>query len=163
MKILALCLMLFAVVITTAPPALAYIPEPMFGVSWRPDICVDGSPGVYMCLQLFLYVQDQNNRAIDASAIDVFGLFSCLDMQCKIESYEGYWAGISNQTCTYNFMGGSDEMESWCGELINITIQQTLDAWGAGNCTGLCVSVKKPSVDGESVLPLFNRKKVILK
>ena len=128
LKLFALCLAIVAVVMMTAPPVFARVDAPLFGVTWTPDTCANPY-GITFCVNLFLYVQDINNQAIDA-AWAVCNTGSCFE-----EHYANSMADPQQRACTFTFTGGSEELDSWCVDLFSETIIATI---GHDGCPGAC-------------------------
>lgn len=134
MRFTAFFVAIVAVALLMAPPAFAgYIGTPLDGVSWTPDVCGDPS-SVYLCDNLYHYVTGLSGQAMDAAFWACDGV---VDMgSCYGGRYSDYMTSSENQTCTHTFMGGSDEMDSWCVAQFNREIDEIMHP--DHGCTGAC-------------------------
>ena len=146
-RVIGLLLAVMATVLLMAPPKVeAYVNEPMFGMSWTPDLC-NNPYGVYFCLNLYLYISDLNNAAIDRvwHGWDGIGLFGCIypyGTGCFSEEYRAAMEPLMSTTCDFFFQGGSSETTSWCYGLYQMIMSEALNQFGngSGGGCGACIT-----------------------
>lgn len=142
MKILVLALAIFATVLLTAPPTFARVDEPMFGIDWTPDVCY-GGPGAQICADVFGLAMIAQNNAID-DAWDACNGGN--GDSCFVAVYSGYMGNSENFVCS----AYGDEVNSWCVEVYEQTIRDTLLPYQ--DCSGNCLNeLAKPFRRGKGI------------
>ncbi len=128
---LALALMAVAIAMLCAPPAFARVDDPIFGMSWRPDMCV--SPGEGACLDGYDLVSQTSNQAINWANNDS----NCTDGQCLFDYYAQLMVSTIPVILAWGVVGSTSEGQAWLTQLVEQFISEQAVTWGAsygGGC-----------------------------
>lgn len=150
-RIFMLILLLFLLMTAAAMPAFAYIADPLFGLSWRPDLCADNSSGFYICQGWYEFSVVQNNATVELIFAECGGNADNNPgvLACRVEKYAEHMGEDEAFTCIHppGYYGPEygDEPASWCIQLYEKWIADFTYMFGESGCNGACLMAKPPT------------------